>query len=84
MVLFSTVIAYLLTFCIPGLIVGFGAMCGDTKTGSLLAYLSFMSFISYYIYKSVIPVWILVLLLIILSLLFVILYSRMFGGGDGE
>jgi len=79
---YSIYIAYAITFLIPAAIIGFSAFAKELRAGFMLAWISFMSLMSYYIYKGLIPAWILILVIIIIAAIFGVMFNNLLGGGD--
>ena len=80
MVELMSILGYALSFIIPSIIIGFGAMFDENETCLILAYINFITLISYFVYLGFIPVWILVFILIILSFLLTMMYKAILGG----
>ena len=78
----GVILAYVLTFGIPMMVIGIGSMCDERKMSTILSSILLVTFLGYYLHTEVIPFWILGTIFIIISFIFVIMFKSILGGGD--
>lgn len=78
-----TFVAYGLIIIIPALILGFGSMINSSRPAMVLAFINLISLLTYFNYNDIIPSWITVFILSVMSGLYVVMFRGLIGGTNG-
>jgi len=77
----ATILAYVLSFGVPSFILAIGSMTDENKMSTILAAINLIAFLGYYLHNKVIPFWVIGVVFIIISIIFVFMYKAIVGGG---
>lgn len=80
MVELTSILAYVMIFLEPGIILGFGAYAGDNKVTPILAYINFVVLISYFTLIGYIAQWVMIMLFIFISIIMGMMFKYIMGG----
>ena len=80
MVEFITIVAYLLIFLVPIIIIGIGSLFDDRTISPILAFINFNVLVTYFYHEGAIPTWIVFSIVLVISIGFVGLLKSVFGG----
>ena len=80
MVEIITIIAYVLIFFLPMVIIGFGNMVDAVKPATYISFLNFIVLIGYFQYKEAIPSGFIVGISVIMGVMLFFIYRETMGG----